>query len=134
MEILWYLDLLINMDKRDAAQKIVKLLALYSNSSAEFGEKNNSLTKINEICNKYHLRLEGNLIIDTDIEEENKKRIFEQKKLESIIEPEKTNMYVIYKGKKYYSKKGSRGGPVPRSEYINTYITAEDKRKFKLRG
>ncbi|MDR2458183.1 MAG: hypothetical protein LBD41_06880 [Clostridiales Family XIII bacterium] len=120
------------MNKKDAAQKIIKLLALYNDPFAAIGEKNNSLLKINDICEKYHLRLHGNLIIDTDIEEENKKRILQQK-IETTINPEQTNMYVIYKGKKYYAKKGSHGGPVPKSEYRNTYISDDiNRQKLKI--
>jgi hypothetical protein len=111
------------VNKQYAAQKILKLIALRNNFGATEGEKNNASLKILEFCDKYHLRLEGNLIIDTDIEEENKKKQYEAaKKLQEVIEPEKSNLYVIYKGKKYYARPGQRRPAVPREVYIKQYL------------
>jgi hypothetical protein len=109
------------MTKQQAAQKLVKLMALQSNSGSELGEKASASSRIKEICQNYHLRIEGNLIIDKDIEEENQRKQFEQLNKtqpplqDSTINPEKTNMYVIFKGKKYY-------GGVPKEVYKKILI------------
>jgi hypothetical protein len=109
------------MTKQQAAQKLVKLMALYDNTGSELGERNSAALRIQEICLKYHLRIEGQLIIDKDIEEENQRKQFEILKtakptLQETINPEQTNMYVIFKGKKYY-------GGVPKNIYRKVLLS-----------
>jgi len=106
------------MDKKGAAQKIVKLLTLQNDSGASPNEKTNAFQKIMEICEKYHLRIEGVNIIDVDIEAQNERikfnQLYSNKPIlqSSAIDLEKTNCYVYYKGKKYYNK-------VPKHLYTN---------------
>ena len=97
--------------KQDGAFKLIKILNLYNNSAATLGEKENAKLKIEALCEKYHFRVEGNQIFDTDIKEEPKQ---EQPKQEAY-NPHVSNRYVIYKGKKYYNG-------VPREVYTDYYI------------
>jgi hypothetical protein len=112
------------MSKQDAAKKIVKLLNLKNNFASSNGEKVAASERINDLCKKWNLRIDGVNIIDVDIERENEKKKFDQLHnvkptlQHSIIDVEKTNEYVYFKGKKYYKRKGQRA-PVPRHLYTN---------------
>jgi hypothetical protein len=119
------------MTKQQAAQKLVKLMALYDNTGSELGEKNSAALRIQEICQNYRLRIEGQLIIDRDIEEENQRKQFEILKnqkpiLQEVIDPEQTNCYVIFRGKKYY-------GGVPKNIYQKVLIGNNREYENKLK-
>lgn len=107
--------------KQEKALKIIKMLAIISDPAASTGEIQNSRLLIEKLCRDYHLRIEGNKIIDTDIEFENKKKNMPHfPPIDEIVNPYKTNVYVEYRGKKYYKQPGQNA--VPRSAYEKRFI------------
>jgi hypothetical protein len=107
--------------KQEAALKLIKMLNLYNNVGATDGEKQAAQNLIIELCSTYHFRIQGNMIIDEDVERRNNEQKFNELNqnkppIPTEINPYQTNQYVIYKGVRYYKQKG-KGPPVPRSEY-----------------
>jgi hypothetical protein len=121
MEVVWHMN-----EKQKAAQKIIKFLAILHNYASSPNEKASASSLIEKTCREFNLRIEGQKIIDIDIEEANKRIQFEKLNqykppLEETVDPEQKNIYVLYKGKKYY-------GGVPRSVYIKDQIAYKEQR------
>jgi hypothetical protein len=96
--------------KPEAAIQIIKMLDLYNNSAVTEGEKAACKSRIIVLCEKYNFKIKNsNELIDLDDTTEY------TTKLQESYNPYKTNMYVWYKGKKWYNG-------VPKSEYIKEQI------------
>ena len=105
-------------NKQEAALKIVKLLNLYNNEASTNNEKMIAKSKIDELCVKFHFRIQDSTIIDIDIE---KRNATQNQYVAKEVDPYRTGSYVIYKGVKYYQQKG-KGPPVPRQMFDKRYI------------
>jgi hypothetical protein len=109
----------------EEAEKLVKIIALYEGATTD-GEKSAAKSTLDNYCKTYRFRIDGNEIIDLDVEFENLKRQeVKLPPLESNINFERSNMYVIYKGKKFYKKPESKEPAVPWNLYGGRSIKLE---------